>query len=556
MKKSATLIYIVIFLLIIFSVPVVQIIAELKNDGTVQILELFHDVSVEPLKRAKTINKYSNEITSNIDTIKSLIGTGGFGAIDSSKISIITELLNNSKNSALELIQSCNTINRYVYADKNDKPLLTARRTLAEITTLNEVLECGKLMQGNVVKSITSVETNIHQLKNVFPEVNVFQMPLVIIKNLFSLFWDSRYIRPYEKKIENASVFATGTRPVMAFFRYWLFNDLGDKGIYGKKGFFFYRPDVQYTYKPYINNLQNYANPFSNVVDPELLKANEFPVEKIVEFRDQLREKGIDLLVTIVPGKPSIYSEYLSKGNPGKFESPSMRFLRELDSAGVKAVDLFTPFINEKKNDLDTEDLLYLKKDTHWKARGAWLAASIVAERIRKYPWYQDGTVEYVIDTVEVMRDGDIAQMSTLPNVKINELQCHFPAEKTKCYQVSKVYRDENGEIAGKVLYKDDYKNSKILLLGDSFSRIYQTDEPRSAGWISHIAYHLKQPIATIVNDGGASTIVREILARKNYLLKDKKLVVWEFVERDIRYGENGWKSISLNGEKSSETLE
>jgi hypothetical protein len=556
MKKSTTLIFIVIFLLMIFSVPVVQAVVELKNDGTVQIVELFNDVSVEPLKRSETINKYSNEITSNIDTIKSLIGADGSGTMDSSKVSIITELLVNSKNHTIELIKSCNTVNRYVYADKNDKRLLTAKRTLAEITALNKELENGKLVQGNFVNGITSVETNIHQLKKAFPEINTIQMPLVIIKNLFSLFWDSRYIRPYEKKIENASVFASGARPLMAFFRYWLFNDLGDKGIYGKKGFFFYRPDVQYTYKPYINNLQNYANPFSNVVDPELLKTNEFPVEKIVEFRDQLREKGIDLLVTIVPGKPSIYSEYLSKGNSGKFESPSMRFIRELDSAGVKVVDLFTPFINEKKNDLDTEDLLYLKKDTHWKARGAWLAASIVAERIKKYPWYQDGVIEYIIDTVEVMRDGDIAQMSTLPNVKINELQCHFPAEKTKCYQVSKVSRDGNGEIAGKVLYKDDYKNSKILLLGDSFSRIYQTDEPRSAGWISHIAYHLKQPLATIVNDGGASTIVREILARKNYLLKNKKLVVWEFVERDIRYGENGWKSISLNGEPNSEMPE
>lgn len=556
MKKSTALIFIIIFLMMIFSVPVVQAIVEFKNDGTVQIVELFHDVSVEPLKRAETINKYSNEITSDIDTIKSLIGTGGSGTLDSSKVSIIAELLDNSKNNTMELIKSCNTINRYVYADKKDKRLLAAKQTLAEITELNKELEKGTLLQGKFVKGISSVETDINQLKKAFPEINTLQMPLVIIKNVFSLFWDSRYIRPYEKKIENASVFATGARPVMSFFRYWLFNDLGDKGIYGKNGFFFYRPDVQYTYKPYISSLQNYANPFSNVVDPELLKTNEFPVKKIAEFRDQLKEKGIDLLVTIVPGKPSIYSEYLSKDNSEKFESPSMRFIKELDSAGVSVVDLFTPFLNEKKNDLDTEDLLYLRKDTHWKARGAWLAASTVAEQIKKYPWYQDGTFEYVIDTVEVMREGDVAQMSTLPNMKINELRCHFPAEKTKCYQISKVSRDENGEITGKVLYKDDYKNSQILLLGDSFSRIYQTDEPRSAGWISHLAYDLKQPLATIVNDGGASTIVREILARKNYLLKNKKLVVWEFVERDIRYGENGWKSISLNGEPNSEMPE
>jgi hypothetical protein len=29
-------------------------------------------------------------------------------------------------------------------------------------------------------------------------------------------------------------------------------------------------------------------------------------------------------------------------------------------------------------------------------------------------------------------------------------------------------------------------------------------------------------------------------------MLKGKKLVVWEFVERDIRFGAEGWKDIEL----------
>jgi hypothetical protein len=83
-------------------------------------------------------------------------------------------------------------------------------------------------------------------------------------------------------------------------------------------------------------------------------------------------------------------------------------------------------------------------------------------------------------------------------------------------------------------------------VLGDSFSRMYQTDQPRSAGWISHLARELSQPIASLVNDGGASTLVRETLARKSALLKNKKLVIWEVVERDFRFGEEGWKKIQV----------
>jgi hypothetical protein len=53
-------------------------------------------------------------------------------------------------------------------------------------------------------------------------------------------------------------------------------------------------------------------------------------------------------------------------------------------------------------------------------------------------------------------------------------------------------------------------------------------------------------PLASIVSDGGASTLVRQTLARKKGVLRGKKLVVWEFIERDFRYGAEGWKDVEL----------
>ena len=83
-------------------------------------------------------------------------------------------------------------------------------------------------------------------------------------------------------------------------------------------------------------------------------------------------------------------------------------------------------------------------------------------------------------------------------------------------------------------------------MLGDSFLRIYERDEPGSAGFIAHLAHQLQRPVASIVNDGGASTLVRQGLARKPELLAGKTLVVWEFVERDIRFGLEGWQHVPL----------
>ena len=94
-------------------------------------------------------------------------------------------------------------------------------------------------------------------------------------------------------------------------------------------------------------------------------------------------------------------------------------------------------------------------------------------------------------------------------------------------------------------LYRDA-PDAQVLVLGDSFLRIYQQDEPRAAGFVAHLARELKQPLASIVNDGGASTLVRQELCRRSGLLANKKLVIWEFVERDIRYGTEGWQVIPL----------
>ena len=329
----------------------------------------------------------------------------------------------------------------------------------------------------------------------------------------------------------------------MFFLRYALYRDLGEKGVLGKNGWFFYKQDVDYLIRPYVLDKRALK------VDPNDQVVSDNPIQAAVTFKKQLAAFGVDLLVVIIPGKPSIYPDMLAgSANPDLVTRAgnSFKAINDLRAAGVDAVDLFTPFLAERKIDSIAGDSMYLSKDTHWRARGVRTAAHVVAERIKQYPWYRAGTTEYAIDSTSIDRIGDVGVMTTLTNLKIHELGMNFPTEKTKCYQVYQVERDEKGNEAGRHLYKDDPKNSLIVLLGDSFSRIYQSDEPRSAGWISHIANELKQPIASIVSDGGASTLVRESLARKPGLLKGKKLVVWEIVERDFRYGNEGWQDVPL----------
>jgi hypothetical protein len=295
-------------------------------------------------------------------------------------------------------------------------------------------------------------------------------------------------------------ILSVGDWPYLQRLWFQLFGEAGEKVIAGREGWLFYRPDVRYLVEP--------------------AGGAEDPVAAIAGFRDQLKRRGIELIVLPVPGKPSIHPEKLTRRAEGGVRSPTMDTIRRLRTAGIEVVDLFELFGPRGG------EPYYLRRDTHWSGRAARLAGETVARRILELGWASAGDVEYKLRELRVPRKSDIARMIGLVDV-----------EEVLCEQI---VRAGTGEP-----YRDD-PNSPVLVLGDSFLRMYQTDEPRAAGFIAHLARELRFPVASIVNDGGASTLVRQELSRRPELLSGKRVVVWEFVERDIRYGTEGWKPVPL----------
>jgi hypothetical protein len=332
----------------------------------------------------------------------------------------------------------------------------------------------------------------------------------------------------------------------MQFFRFVVGHDLGEKAMAGRGGWMFFRPGVQYLSKPYV-----YDNR-SRIVDPTETPYRDDPVKSILTFRDQLARRGVELLVVIAPGKASVYPDMLTAGAKPELSGKithSLRTISELRGKGIAVVDLFGPLARERAHDAETGDSVYLRTDTHWRARGARTAARVVADIVRQYPWYNDEDavkVEYVLDTVFVDREGDVGVMSQLPAFRLWEMKMHFPTEKTRCYQVYSVARDDEGEEISRRPCQPEFRKSRIVVIGDSFSRIYHTDPPRAAGWVDHLAFELSEPLAEFINDGGASTLVRQELSRKTNILNGKKLLIWEFVERDIRFGAEGWQDVEM----------
>lgn len=325
-------------------------------------------------------------------------------------------------------------------------------------------------------------------------------------------------LRQYEQRLEDSSWLASEVRPRVQCLQFEWLHDAGEKALRGSDGWLFYRPGFDYLCKR--------AAPGRDT------SGDGEPLRAIVDFRDQLHARDIQLLVLIVPNKESVYPEQLTRRFPpssvftGRHSS---RLLNGMRAAGVATVDLWSVFERAKQQDSST---LYLVQDSHWSPRGMEHAARAAAEALIERAWIDRGDDGFTCQPIHTQRQGDVLRMLRSP-----QLETRTPPEPVLCHQVL--------QADGQTPYADD-PHSRVLVLGDSFLRIYQRDEPGSAGFIAHLARALAQPVTSLVNDGGASTLVRQQLCGQPDLLRGKRVVIWEIVERDIRFGTEGWQCVPL----------
>jgi SGNH hydrolase-like domain, acetyltransferase AlgX len=325
----------------------------------------------------------------------------------------------------------------------------------------------------------------------------------------------------YEHSLETSSLVIKRFRPWMQYVQWRVLADAGENAVVGRQGWLFYRPSVRY-----LTGRQTRA-PESDSADP---------LAAIRSFRDQLQARQIGLLVVPVPNKESVYPEMLARRAEGAGVvvcEQTRRLLDRLDQCGIAYVDLFELFRHAREEENRSDPgRLYLVQDSHWSPEGARVAAQAVARRVLDGGTVKRGDHAYVERPITVRRHGDLVEMLHVP-----QIEHAVKPEGLNCLQV---VQSDSG-----TPYQDT-PESEVLVLGDSFLRIYEQDEPGTAGFIAHLARELGRPLTSIVNDGGASTLVRQELAHRPTLLLNKKVVIWEFAEREIRFGTEGWQIVPL----------
>ena len=582
-KKYVALV--VLFGLLLLLPFTVQTVADLRGEKRFVSLDIFKDVVYTPFVRESNMAAGAARLDSAWRGAREAIA-GGAETADA--LEPVIGALSDLEAVAL-------TVNAYAQLDTAE----AGYKLLKQADTLLATLE-------DEPENFKSVDST---LKAVVGEFGQFSLWRAFLAVKHYGVWTSRYLRAFEKKVEDENALVLAVRPRYQLAVWNIFNDPGEKVVLGAAGkcigkscgretaeasdrWLFYRQDVEFLVQP-------------SPLDVRSAKLDN-PITAIKKFRDQLKAKGVELLVVVTPGKPSIYPERLTGASAavGAENASGLngaghgkKILDSLTRAGFNTVDLYTPLLAAKKDDASLGPL-YLNDDTHWTPRGAELAAAEIAAAVKRLESdgkinltelrqkHADGSypMSFVAKDSVADRMGDVGEMSGLNKFGVfktqrvtghvvmqqnivkksdtgsgqslhdcldslikncqGDISCyksHFCVGKDSLYYDNSLIYDTTV-----TPFKDDFRKAKILILGDSFSRIYQTDSPVNAGWIAHFAKNMNRPVASIVSDGGASTLVREKLARKASVLKGKKLLIWEFVERDLRFGAEGWKDVNF----------
>jgi hypothetical protein len=357
---------------------------------------------------------------------------------------------------------------------------------------------------------------------------SVSRLPMISIFKSLPWLPHSEDLKRVERTLENESLVSQWLLPRMQYLLTVLLGAGNEQVYLGHDPWLFYRADVDHVIgPPFLDPVRMKHRLQASHVQPD-------PIQAILDFRNQLATRGIDLVLLPVSVKPSVEGEMLAVSNAnraqagGALPNPSFNeFKARLEQEKVRVFDP-APFLMERGKN----GPVYLETDTHWRPETMEFVAQRLADFLQ-LPATAGSTMPSIIEK-EIVARGDIAAMLKLSRAD------RFPPEKVTIRQV----------VTGNGLWRPS-KEADVLLLGDSFSNIFSFEAMgwgESAGFGEHLSVALRRPIDCILRNSDASFATREILSNElahgRDRLAGKKLVIWEFAARELSFG--NWKLLDL----------
>jgi alginate O-acetyltransferase complex protein AlgJ len=257
------------------------------------------------------------------------------------------------------------------------------------------------------------------------------------------------------------------------------------------------------------------------------------PVPAIVDFNEQCRGAGVELIFVPVPPKAVIYPEKISgvldRPPDERLDVVHAELYGLLRERGVKVIDL-TPIFLEARAEASAP--LYCRTDSHWSGEGMKLAAERIAEQVRQQAWHAEHRrgpmpIERVERTIEI--DGDLRQMlGDDERIERESLRLTW-------------VEHEGSPIAAD-------RGSPIMLLGDSHVLVFHIGRElhaKGAGLADQLAAELRAPLDVVGVRGSGATPCRINLMRRKDNLAGKRTIIWCMSAREFTET-TGWRKVPV----------
>jgi len=242
--------------------------------------------------------------------------------------------------------------------------------------------------------------------------------------------------------------------------------------------------------------------------------------DAVIALRDQLQQRGIRLLVSVVPDKSRIAaSQRCELPRPASLEPRVRDWAATLQAAGVAVLDL-TPALQPLGAGA------FLRLDTHWSEAGAQAAAVAIGEKIHGMGFEATPKREFsVSQQTAAVRPGDLVRLAGLDWLPA---QYQPPQELVAASVISEEApaADSSGDSLDDLFGDDNLPN--VALIGTSFSR-----NSNFAGFLQRA---LAAPVGNFAKDGGEfSGAAKAYFNSPAFAQTPPKLVIWEIPERDLQ---------------------
>lgn len=239
------------------------------------------------------------------------------------------------------------------------------------------------------------------------------------------------------------------------------------------------------------------------------LQIKEEGMHGLVAFRDALRARGTELLVMPVATRALAIPTYIPNEAAYDFRQEQLnyqRYVRSIRRLGVNVVD-FSLMVGSG------DPTLFYKRDYHWSAFGAKIAAGIVAEQVKALSLYEG--LERAIFKTEYA--GVEPFSGAMAEVFEDICGQRFPAEFRRVYRTNKLADVTEESLFGNV-------KREVTLVGTSLSALQTMNFPGYLSEALSVEVHDYS-----LPDGDVYGALYQFLNSEEFQAAPPKLLIWEF---------------------------